>query len=221
MKIFLTILCFGFLLHSTSSYELVHDNHTSPDEGSEDEWSDDEWSEDGWSEEGDWSDDDSIETIDGFEELGGLSLLEFLCSKFNVSASECTCENFQHVCTTETEHKEWVNTSAIGIFERLNTTTIVYASVAMASSAFGLIGNAMVLFVAYNHRRRIGSGKLHIAQLALVNLMCSAIQFISNVHLFWTNVWLYGFFMCKFLRSVYELCNFLTIGFVLVIAIER
>ena len=150
----------------------------------------------------------------------GQSLLEYICKHFNISTDRCTCERFPKVCGIQEEFEN--NSSLVETYyERIPSTSIVYASVTIVSSLFGVIGNALVLIVAYKQGRDLQSGKLHIAELALVNLLFCIFQLVNVVPLYWTNQWLYGRPMCKLIRSLMEVTSFLTIGFVVIIAVER
>ena len=62
------------------------------------------------------------------------------------------------------------------IFARVHEVTVVYASIALLSSVFGVCGNLLVIVVAYRNRRHISACKLHIAQLAVVNFVFCTLQ---------------------------------------------
>ena len=90
MKAIQVTLCCVLLLKSTTSFELVDSNHTSTTEDHH------ETIEDHHILTEEEVDEDFV-MIDGIEDLGGLSLLDFLCAELNVSSVECTCENFPEV----------------------------------------------------------------------------------------------------------------------------
>ena len=146
------------------------------------------------------------------------SLLEHICSRLNISTYNCSCDHMSSVCVLQRELR---NESVVTSYRRLSTTTIVYASVTLVFSVFGAIANFLVLLVAYRQRKCLQSGKLHIAELAAVNLIFCLLQLMNIMPLYWTNMWLYGRSVCKLVRSLMELSSFLTIGFVVIIAIER
>ena len=148
--------------------------------------------------------------------LDGISSIEDVCVILNISLSRCRCDILPQFCEFQTS-----NSTFKSIYIRNKTFTIVYTSVTMFSSLFGLLGNAAVLLVAYHHRHHLPSGKLHIAELALVNFIFCLVQIINAIPLYWTNSWIYSIAMCKVIRSAMEFASLLTIGFILIIAIER
>ena len=78
------------------------------------------------------------------------------------------------------------------MFRRPEGTTIVYTTIAVISSIFGMLGNSAVIVLAYKHRTSLTPTKLHVAELAVVNLMFSLVQVINVTPLYWTNRWVFG-----------------------------
>ena len=77
------------------------------------------------------------------------------------------------------------------------------------------------MLIAYRNRKSLPRCKMLIALLAASDFIFAIIQFILVVPLFWTNSWIYGAFMCKFLRSGITLGGLVSISLILIIAIER
>ena len=96
----------------------------------------------------------------------------------------------------------------------------IYASVTIICSIIGGAGNAAVLIVACK-QRKISHSKMLIALLAASDFTFSVVHFVNILYLFWTQHWQYGVIMCKLIRSFKLLGSLLTIGFILIISIER
>ena len=93
----------------------------------------------------------------------------------------------------------------IKILYHYTGVSYMYATIALVSSIFGVVGNAAVLCMAYRQRGNMSPCKLHIAELAVFNLVFSTVQIFNVLPLYWTNVWMYGLPMCKIMRGVYNI----------------
>lgn len=157
-----------------------------------------------------------------FEIPGISNFTEMFCRFLNLSVTQCSCDIIPELCHAQkafTSHNIG-DYSKNNLYKRLSVTTIIYASVATLASVFGVIGNLAVL--GFQHRwSSLSSCKLHIAELAVVNLIFSIVQLVNTIPLYWTNSWVYSLFMCKLLRSLLEIGSLLTSGFIQIIAYER
>lgn len=146
------------------------------------------------------------------------------CIPLNISLDECSCKHIPQLCHVEDVLSSMMpqnNTTRKKTFKRLPVTSSLYASIAVFSSSSGVVGNLIVVIVALLNREDLSTCKLHIAELALANLIFSIVQLINSVPLFWTNQWVYGALMCKCVRTILEVGNLSTVGFILIIAYER
>ena len=146
---------------------------------------------------------------------------EIFCSRFQIHPSNCSCDVTPFVCQANMLEAIIERKNDTTLFLRAHGFSITYATVAVLSSAFGVVGNIAVLLLAYRHRTNISPCKLHIAQLAFVNLVFSCVQVINVMPLYWSNVWIYTSMMCKLTRGVLEMGSLLSSGFFLLITIER
>ena len=148
-----------------------------------------------------------------------LMTVEMFCKFLNISSNNCSCESNPTVCeiTSFVRH----NDTEPKIFQRWHGVTVIYASIAVASSVCGMIGNGVVIFIAYKQRSKISPCKLHIAELAVVNFIFSIVQIMNVVPLYWTNTWVYGQAMCKLSKSLLEIGSLLSSVFFQLIAVER
>lgn len=156
--------------------------------------------------------------------IDGSVTLSELCKIVNISQAECSCELLPFFCDGVSE-TIFPNTSEIytanATYHRTKKITVAYASVTLVNSVFGILGNLAVLAVAYKQRKHLPSGRLHIAELAFVNFIFCFTLIINTIPLYWTNKWIYHIFLCKLIRGGMEFASLLTIGFVLIIAVER
>ena len=152
-----------------------------------------------------------------------ISSIEDFCLILQINEIDCSCKNDElhelypgvvtDICSIEevtaTEYKSFPK-------ERLTL-----ALVATVTMIVGVIGNCMVLAISYKNRKDLPHTKVLIAQLALADAVFSINNFISEVHLFWSEKWVLGVGMCKLISSTNTLSSLLTIGYILIIAIER
>ena len=121
--------------------------------------------------------------------------LELICKWFKIHPSNCSCPHSPIVCQAMSFNQgAKTNSSWTTVFIRRHSVTVIYATVALISSTFGMIGNAMVVLVAYRHRNKMSPTKLHVAKLAVVNFIFSAVQAMNVSPLYWTSTWIYGEF---------------------------
>lgn len=146
-----------------------------------------------------------------------------LCVIFSIHPKNCTCNTYPNLCNAYAMFSTVLAFHAAHnqTYIRSNLTTTVYASISLSVAVLGVLGNLVVIYIAYEHRTTISPCNLHIAELAFVNLIFSVAQIINTTPLFWTNTWVYSLTMCKVIRSLIELASFLTIAFIQMIAIER
>lgn len=149
---------------------------------------------------------------------------ETLCMVLNISMTDCSCQIIPQLCAMDRkievlQNIVYQNTSKV--YKRSNETTIIYSSIALLASLISLLGNTAVIITAYQNRGTLPPCKVHIAQLSVVNFVFSLVQIINTVPLYWTNTWIYGAFMCKFVRSLLEFSSFLSIGYIGIIAVGR
>lgn len=137
-----------------------------------------------------------------------------ICNKLNVSETDCDCTYFPQLCIFE-------NVSTNHTFKRSDVITMIYAAVSSAGACLSLLANSVVLVTAFLNRTKLSPCKIHIAQLAAINLLFSVLQIINTGPLFWTNEWIYGLFMCKCVRTLLETGTFLSVGYIQIIALER
>ena len=161
----------------------------------------------------------ATETVPSYQTA---STLQDFCRFLSILPSNCSCEASPLVCQLKSfgERAKRNDTESIK-FQRNNGMSLTYASIAIISSIFGTIGNAAVICIAYRQRRKLSPCKLHIAELAVVNLIFSLVQIINVVPLYWTNTWIYGKVGCKLMKGVLEIGSLLSSGFFQLISIER
>ena len=148
--------------------------------------------------------------------------LEMICKWFKIHPSNCSCPHSPIVCQAMSFNQGAKrNSSWTTVFIRRHSVTVIYATVALISSTFGIIGNAMVVLMAYRHRNKMSPAKLHVAELAVVNFIFSAVQVMNVSPLYWTSTWIYGEFLCKLTKSTLEVGSLLSSGFFQLITIER
>ena len=142
-----------------------------------------------------------------------------ICQMFNISSTECSCDAIPELCEVK---KVFTNPNTSSpLYKRSTDVALSYATVTLFISLLSVLGNVAVLVTAYQSRGKMASCKVHIVELAVVNLLFSIVQIINTVPLYWTNAWIYGLMMCKMVRVSLEVGSFLEIGLVQIIAIER
>lgn len=147
-------------------------------------------------------------------------LIKF-CLYLNISLDQCTCNDTPGLCKVKKDFETFRQEARQPTYIRSNRYTVIYTTVAIIASVFGLTGNALVLWISMLQRKELSSCKLHIAELGFVNFVFSVVQMINSLPLYWTNKWIYGFTTCKVIRCLMETGSLLTICFILTIAIER
>ena len=146
--------------------------------------------------------------------------LKELCIHLNKSMDECSCEADPELCVFQ-EYEQLHENKTEKTFTRSNTATTLYIIVTLVASSLGTVGNIAVIMVAYKKRRSLTSSRLHIAENALINLVFSLASITNVTHLLTTNAWPYNLAACKLMRTLIEVCGLLTIGIILIIAVER
>ena len=148
--------------------------------------------------------------------------LEKFCRLLHISPMNCTCDVTPLICELidfQKERHQWNWTRET--FKRSHGFTVTYATIASISSVFGIFGNTAVIIIAFHERQELSTCKRHIAQLAMINFIFSAIQFVNVIPLYWTNKWIYGETMCKLMKGMLEIGSLLSSGFFQLITIER
>jgi len=145
-----------------------------------------------------------------------------ICDFLQIAPENCTCASTPLVCElTDFKKNRQQNGTRKYPFKRDDVFTITYATIAVTSSVFGIIGNIAVIYIAFQQGRGISICKLHIAELAVVNFLFSAVQLVNVLPLYWTNAWIYGKAMCKLTKGILEAGSLLSSGFFQLITIER
>ena len=162
-------------------------------------------------------------TSDAETVIGELSFsLEKFCRLLDIPPMNCSCDFTPIICEiSDYEKKRKYKNGTRGTFKRSHGFTVAYVTIAVISSVFGVFGNTAVIFIAFQERKELSACKRHIAQLAVVNLIFSAIQFVNVIPLYLTNRWIYGRVMCKLTKSLLEIGSLLSSGFFQLITIER
>ena len=168
---------------------------------------------------GEFEDDPEDFPTDG-EEIPTVFGMEQLCLFLNISSRMCSCNTHPELCPFQAFEEQHENKTSKE-YERSHARTMVYTIVTLMASVFGVIGNIAVLLVAYKQRRSLTSCKLHIAENALVNLIFSLTSIVNVTHLLIANSWPLSLGACKFMRTLIEMCGLLTVGIILIIAVER
>ena len=146
-----------------------------------------------------------------------ITSLKELCKVTNISTTDCSCNTTPAFCD-----KRLVEMFARNLYyQRSDALTTSYAIVTLLASTFGVVGNLAVLVATYKQLGSLSSCKLHIGELAVVNLIFSVTSIVNVMHLFASNTWFLDVAACKFIRALLEVCGFLSIGIILIIAVER
>jgi len=143
--------------------------------------------------------------------------LKDLCKLFEIDEENCTCALFNNTIETFCGKDP---TPSIRILNYNPSMSRPYAVVSLISCLVALLGNAAVITVKYK-RKPISHSRLLITELATSDFVFAILQLLITVPLFWTNAWLYGRVMCKVLHSAQTLAVMYSIGFILLISIER
>ena len=140
------------------------------------------------------------------------SRIHEFCETFHIHPLNCSCDVQPIVCAA-TNFQRSLNTTTEPVFERDATATVIYTTIAHVSSIFGVVGNAAVVVMAVHQRSKLSPCKLHVAQLAVVNLVFSTVQIFNVVPLYWSNEWIYGEPLCKMVKGTLEMGSLLSSGF--------
>lgn len=163
----------------------------------------------------------TLTTEDGSREIIPIPTLGEFCKLINITLG-CTCQNSnlreQYPDIIPTLCGEIQNETETKFFQNKQ---IAIASITTVTMAFGLAGNLLVIAVLFKNRKTLPYTKVLICQLAFVDALFSVNNLVSEIHLFWSPKWILGLGMCKFITSTYTLSSLLSIGYILVIALER
>jgi len=159
-----------------------------------------------------WSDGNETDENGGGEIMIDQLSLPEICAIINYPLENCTCDNLPEFCLTKEQKYQ---------FTCSFDTDLVEAIVKVIANILGLLGNYLVLHVAYIHRKKIGQYRKLIAMLALYDFIFSILSMLTAIPLFWTCKWVYGPFMCKLLRPALNLGSIVALGLIVIIAIER
>ena len=153
------------------------------------------------------------------EEIVTVSSLEDICRLFDVAEKDCTCAEFSNGTIADAYCGKNEQPPII-IISYSPSLSQPYAVVSVVSCIVALLGNGAVIAVKFK-RKPTSHSRLLITELAASDSVFAILQLLSVVHLFWTNKWLYGRVMCKVLTSANALTRLYSIGFILLISIER
>ena len=150
--------------------------------------------------------------------------IQDVCAIFQIAPVNCSCElftingsnAFPNLCELQKHLNKPIQTLRYSA-----ELSRAYAGITVIASIVGIIGNVAVVLVAFRKRRNLPKCQRVISHLALSDLLFAVVQLFVAITCFWTNKWLYGIFMCKMLRGGMVLGGLLTIGFILLIAVER
>lgn len=160
-----------------------------------------------------------------------LNNLQDFCNVFEIRGDNCTCTNdeirkvlavFPKVCerTEKLSNNQSSNHTEIQVIHEAKYSKL-YAGIVSLISVFGITGNLLVIIVAVKNRKTAITYQKLIGQLAFWDLTFACLQLATVLHLFWTNTWIYGEGMCKFLHSSLTVGSLLAVGLILIITIER
>lgn len=146
-----------------------------------------------------------------------------LCKMFDIPEENCTCDIFEIPEDSDTLCKYSENNDTVSEVRLIYVPklSIPVGAVALVASVYGIFGNAVVIGVVMRIGRNLSRCKQIIGTLAVSDLIFSVWQLVLSIPLLWTNKWIYGGFLCKILRGGKVTGEFLYIGFVLILAIER
>lgn len=155
--------------------------------------------------------------------MGDVDSLDKLCLLFDIAFINCTCSNEALFEATKELGFCFLNVSASAIEELYSRSnaTLSYAVLALIISTIGLVGNSLVILVAFTRRRKISNCQKIIGCLAASDFVYALVQITISIPLLWKHKWLYGNGMCKVLHTAMSLGGILAIGFVVIITIER
>ena len=146
-----------------------------------------------------------------------------LCKMFDIPEENCTCDIFEIPEDSDTLCKYSENNETVSEVRLIYVPelSIPVGVVALVASVYGIFGNAVVIGVLMRIGRNLSRCKQIIGALAVSDLIFSVWQLVLSIPLLWTNKWIYGGFLCKILKGGKVTGEFLYIGFVLILAIER
>ena len=146
-----------------------------------------------------------------------------LCKMFDIPEENCTCDIFEIPEDSDTLCKYSENNETVSEVRLIYVPelSIPVGVVALVASVYGIFGNAVVIGVLMRIGRNLSRCKQIIGTLAVSDLIFSVWQLVLSIPLLWTNKWIYGGFLCKILKGGKVTGEFLYIGFVLILAIER
>ena len=159
--------------------------------------------------------------VDNDEWQGINEDLKQICMVFGVARENCTCDKFQvkdpkTLCNMlDTNNKTQVRNIYHGTFN------FIHAIITMVAAVIGIIGNSLVIVIAFVNRNDLATCKSLIAQLALCDLLFAALNFFISIPKLWTTNWLYGLALCKIMSGCEDLGSCLAVGIILLITIER
>ena len=133
---------------------------------------------------------------------------------------DCHCSLFNFSKDSDTSVCEYLGTVNRNLVHNVEYI-LPYAIVETVASVIGILGNLLVILVAFRFRRGLATCKKLIAHLAFYDLCFALNQLIYAIPKFWTSKFIYGEVVCKLLVSSENLGVFLAVGVILVISIER
>ena len=138
--------------------------------------------------------------------------LKEICAIINDSNIECTCENFKDFCDESTESRVFVCSR---YWDKVEGTVSVTVSI------IGVLGNTLVLLIAFKTRRDSRRFRKLVAVLALADLIFATVEIVTSAQLFKTCKWLYKTFFCKFSIVIRNIGAVFALCLIVIIALER
>lgn len=148
-----------------------------------------------------------------------------ICAYFRITPENCSCDKFpipksplfsQDLCKVL---KDIDKPKYVLVYNSALSRT--QATVSILASLVSTFGNGAIITIAYRNWDSLSNTRLLITLLSICHFAFGLLQVIPSVPMFWTNEWLYGNALCKILHGAKTFGPVLSIGFLLVIAIER
>ena len=163
--------------------------------------------------------------------------LSMLCKKIHIADVNCTCQKQTVLC----EHFGWHNNSSKGVpggegaaGEYPHGKDVVITRYGcnkdmmylrgisnLIISTIGIMGNLLVVAVSLRYYFMITRCNLLITILAVTDLATSSIRLWKNIPFLWTCNWIYDRYTCIIGHTVLNAASYISMGLIVMIAIER
>lgn len=150
-----------------------------------------------------------------------LESLEDVCTVFLIPDVNCTCDNKDISAALGTKFtfcSPSVPPPTEFVYSQDIARTLAIATI--IASLIGILGNSLVLVVAWKGRFTLIRYQKLLVGLAICDLVFAVFQMILTPY-FWTQKWHYGQVLCKTFRSGVDLGAFIGVGFIVIISVER